>query len=71
MEDWLGSRWLQLGVGLILAAWLWSRYASWAKTKGGRLAKVYCNHCNWEGTVPRSALRCGKCGSTNLTHTTH
>ena len=61
-----GQLWALAGISAVL--WLAFRVFGRSKVPhGDRIPlRVYCNHCNWEGTVTRASMACGRCKSRNV-----
>lgn len=57
------------GAALLLAIlWLATRVFGRKKLALGdeMQLRVYCTHCNWEGTVTRAAMACRRCQSKHV-----
>jgi len=53
---------------LVAALWLVGRIVGRSRVRhGNRIPlKVYCNHCNWEGTVTPTSMACRRCRSADV-----
>jgi hypothetical protein len=55
-------------VAVVALLWLAGRWVGRSKVAhGDRIPlRVYCKHCNWEGTVRRTSMACQRCRSQDL-----
>lgn len=70
MVDWIREHFTNLvgGAALLVAGWWALTTLLRRRASHGMSMRVtaYCMHCNWEGPVTMSNLRCGRCRSTNM-----
>lgn len=70
MNDFLAEHVHQLwGVAIVIALlWIAGRIIGRSRVRhGNRIPlKVYCGHCNWEGTVTPGSMACRRCRSQDV-----
>lgn len=73
MSEFLDQNWVSIVGGAIIVVVAWMVFKSVLGAGEAKKTAIsvtaFCLHCAWEGRVPRTAMRCARCRSTNMSVT--